>query len=318
MRKALKIIGTTLAAILLIITVVGLYSYFMPIRSYTMQQVEVQVPHTPEYIARGEKLTMMLCANCHMNSDTRKLSGIKMLDLPPDLGVAYSRNITQDKEHGIGNWSDGELVYLLRTGIKKDGHYTPPYMVKLPNMADDDINAIIAFLRSDNPIVTPDPTPSVESKPSFLTKLLCYVAFKPLPFPTKPVSLPDTNNKVEMGKYLATNLGCNSCHSADFKTNDDLFPEKSKGYFGGGNQPLDKHGMVMLTPNLTPDKETGIGNWTKDEFVNAVKTGIVKNQPSLRYPMEPYVLLTDDEAGAIFEYLQTIPVIHNKVDRSGL
>ena len=90
----------------------------------------------------------------------------------------------------------------------------------------------------------------------------------------------------------------------------------SKGYFAGGNKPLDLQGRIMLTPNLTPDNETGIGSWTKEEFVNAVKYGMKKGEKALQYPMMPYTQLSDMEAESIFEYLQTIPGIKNKVERS--
>jgi hypothetical protein len=46
----------------------------------------------------------------------------------------------------------------------------------------------------------------------------------------------------------------------------------------------------MVTPNLTPDKETGIGEWTEQRFVNALKYGTVENQKSLRFPMVPFIL----------------------------
>lgn len=91
-----------------------------------------------------------------------------------------------------------------------------------------------------------------------------------------------------------------------------------KDILGGGNKPLNEKGEVMLTPNLTPEKETGIGTWSKDQFVTAVKTGMIQNQEALRYPMLPYTQLTDYEVGCIYEYLQTIPAISNKVERSGL
>ena len=62
----------------------------------------------------------------------------------------------------------------------------------------------------------------------------------------------------------------------------------------------------MVTQNLTPDKETGIGKWTEERFVNAVKNGMMENQPALRYPMVPFIYLTDREAKAIYAYLQTV------------
>ena len=140
-----------------------------------------------------------------------------MFDAPKEFGAIYSQNITQDKTYGIGTWTDGELLYLLRTGIKRDGRYAPPWMAKLPNMADEDINSVIAFLHSDDPMVAASLTPDTPCAPSFLAKFLATVAFKPLPFPGHRIEMPDTNNAVELGKYLVFNLECYSCHSADYQ-----------------------------------------------------------------------------------------------------
>ena len=77
-----------------------------------------------------------------------------------------------------------------------------------------------------------------------------------------------------------------------------------------------QEGKEIYTLNLTPDKNTGIGDWTEDEFIKALKTGIVPNgAPALRFPMQPYVNLTDKEASAIYAYLKTVPAINNKVER---
>ena len=316
MKKVLKKIGIVLLSLAIIIGIVFLYIGMSDIPSYEVKKINYVVESDSTIIARGEKLSDMLCASCHLNKETGKLTGKRMLDAPPEFGIIYSQNITQDPTHGIGDWTDGELVYLLRTGIKRHGQYSPPYMAKLPNMADDDLNAIIAFLKSDNPMVVADATPDIPTDPSLLTKILCRVAFKPFPMPIEKIEMPDANNKVELGKYLAHNLDCFSCHSSDFKTNNFLQPELSKGYFAGGNKPLDEKGRIMLTPNLTPDKETGIGNWTKEEFIQAVKYGIKEGEKALTYPMIPYSQLTDAEAEAIYSYLQTIPPIRNKIERS--
>lgn len=238
-----------------------------------------------------------------------------MYDAPPEFGEIYSPNITQDKKHGIGEWTDAELLYLLRTGIKRDGKYAPPYMAKLPTMADEDINALIAFLRSDDPLVAANSTPDQPSQPSFLTKLLCKVAWKPFPMPTSPIELPDTTNTLALGKYLAHNLDCFSCHSADFKTNDFMNPEMSEGYFGGGNKTLNLEGQIILTSNLTPDSETGIGQWDEAAFIKAVKFGLKEGEHPLQYPMVPYAMLSNTEVSAIYQYLKTIPAIVNKVER---
>jgi len=63
--------------------------------------------------------------------------------------------------------------------------------------------------------------------------------------------------------------------------------------------------------------ETGIGSWSEDDFVKAVKYGkLPNNQPGLRYPMQPYTNLSDAEAKAIYAYLKTVPKLKNKVDRN--
>ncbi len=315
MKTFLKITAIVFGAIVLLIIIGAAYINFSGIPVYDTEKVELQVRATPQAVERGRRLVSMLCANCHMNRETRKLTGKKLLDVPPEFGEIYSPNITQDKEYGIGNWTDGELLYLLRTGIKKDGRYSPPYMAKLPLMADDDLAAIIAFLRSDHPMVTADPTPDTPPQPSFLTKLLCRIAFKPLPMPAAPIAMPDTTNTVAWGEYLAHNLDCYTCHSADFKTNNYLDPPKSEGYFAGGNKLYNEEGDIVLSANLTPDKKTGIGNWQKEEFIRAVRFGIGRDGRALAYPMLPYAQMTDAEAGAIYDYLQTIPPVVNKVAR---
>jgi cytochrome c2 len=311
MKRILKILGVLVALILIAATVI----HFRGIPTYEVTAIDHEVASTPEQIEAGKKFVVTLCAGCHMNRETGKLTGKQMLDIPSEFGTIYSPNITQDDDYGIGTWTNGDLLRLLRTGVKKDGKYAPPYMAKLPKMADQDLDAIIAFLKSDDPLMQAVATADKASEPSFLVKLLSNVAFKPLPMPTEEIPMPDTADVVGYGKYLAHNFDCYSCHSADFKSIDVLNPSKSKGYFGGGNPTLNEEGQVILTRNLTPDKETGIGNWTKEAFTSAVKSGAVDGQQGLRYPMIPYSLLTDYEVSCIYDYLQTIPAISNKLER---
>ena len=315
MKRALKIAGIVLGLILLILAGTLLFINFKGIPSYTVPELDYSHVSSPEAIERGKKLTLTLCAGCHKDPATGLLTGTQMLDAPKEFGAIFSQNITQSKELGIGNWTDAELMYLLRTGIKKDGQYIPPYMAKLPHMADSDINAIIAFLRSDDPMVQAQEVADQPSKVSFLTKLLCNVAWKPMEMPKEKIELPDSTDQLALGKYLAFNLECFSCHSADFKTNDYANPQNSVGFFGGGNPTLDKNGQGIATSNLTPDPDTGIGNWTEAQFIQAVKYGIKEGENALRYPMAPFTLLTDYEVSSIYAYLKTIPPIKNEVKR---
>lgn len=317
MKKFLKYL---LILVLVVVGAAAAFAAFIAIRGIPkfddVPVPEYKVEVTPVRVERGKKLAELLCVHCHMDPKSGSLTGTFMKEAPPEFGVINSQNITQDKEYGIGNYSDGELLRLLRTGIKKDLQYAPPWMAKVPHMSDEDVASIIAFLRSDDPLVAAKAVPDLPCEPSFLSKFLCFVAFKPLPMPSGPVPQPDTTDKVALGKYLVYNLECYGCHSADFKTMNPLEPEKSSGYMSGGNKPLDMDGNVIVTMNLTPDKETGIGNWSEEKFVKALKYGIKDGEPALRYPMVPFAQLTDHEAASIYAYLFTVPAINKKVPRS--
>lgn len=312
MKKVLK-----WAAILIGVAVIGVGALAAYINwgyepMFEAKPPQIKVASTPEMVARGRKIAVVMCAKCHADPYTRKLTGTEMIDLPPEFGVAYSRNITNHKELGIGGWSDGDIIYLLRTGIHPHtGRYLPPWMPKFNKMSDEEMFSIIAFLRSDDPLVEPTSVKDRDCKPSFLAKALMFAGvFKPFEYPTKPIHQPDTNDKVKWGRYLAVDMyDCWGCHSGDFQKMDAENPEKSFDFFGGGNMPLDATRSPVMSANLTPDPETGIGKWTEQQFITTLKTGIKPNGRPLRAPMFKEHMLTDSELGAMFAYLQTVPKI---------
>jgi mono/diheme cytochrome c family protein len=314
MKRLLKWLGIVLGVGLLAVAAALAYVAIAPIPSYPVRKVEFQVDVTPERVARGKRTADMLCAGCHLDSATGAFTGKHMPDLPPQFGVSFSRNITAHPEKGIGSWTDGELAYLIRTGVARDGRYLPPWMVKMPNLSDEDLRDLIAFLRSDDPLVEARDVDDHDSRPSFLTKLLCRVAFRPFPWPERETGTPPSSDAVAFGRYLANDrLLCFGCHSADFATNDELHPERSRGFFGGGNPMPDLGGKIVYSANLTPDAETGIGRWIEEQFRRALRDGIRPDNRPLRYPMVPYRPLGDEEVGAIFAYLRTIAPIRNAV-----
>jgi hypothetical protein len=317
MKKFFRI---TLIILVIIVVIVGILASYIALRSipkYDVEKINVTVESTPARIERGTKLASMLCRNCHYNNATQKFTG-KELKEAPAFGTIYSANITQDTIAGIGKWSDGDIIYLIRTGIRPDGQYIPPYMPKLIHISDEDLYSIVAFLRSSNNWVQADNTRQQKSKPSFLTKFLVTIGkAKPFPYPKEKIPEPDTTDLVKWGKYISCyQLECFSCHSKDFAKNDFFTPEKSEGFFGGGNELYNEEGKKLLTLNLTMDENTGIGKWTEEEFIKAVKSGQVPGGgPALRYPMQPYSNLTDQEVRAIFAYLKTVPKLYHKVER---
>ena len=314
MKKALRYL---LIIIGIVLIAVGGFAAFVAVKGvpdYEAEKVDLRVSLSPERIERGRQLSAMICDDCHLNRKTNKLTGARLDDIK-QFGDIYSKNITKDAEHGIGKWTDGELIYLLRTGIKPDGRFLP-VMAKMQKMSDEDLQSIVAFLRSDNALVQADNTSQPESEYSFLAKFLTTIkAIKPMPY-YKSVPEPDTTNLVKWGEYVALyKVECYVCHSADFTTVDFINPEKSKGYFGGGNKFEMPGGEVIYSRNLTMDEETGIGKWSEEDFVKAVKTGIMPNGGGFRPPMKPYPYLSDGEVKAVYAYLKTIPKVNNKVER---
>lgn len=313
MKKILRYVGIGIGVIVGIVALGAAYIGISGIPKYEAEKIAVTIQSTPERVARGKVLAEALCNNCHLNPATGRLTGKFLFDAPPEFGKIYSKNITQHPVKGIKSWTDGELVYLFRTGLKPDGQYLPPYMPKLPHVSDEDIASIISFLRSNEQVVQADPTDNIPTEPSFLTKFLCRVAFKPLPYPKQAIPHPDTNNTLAHGKYLFQALDCYACHSADFKTVNIMEPEKSPGFGGGGNMLLDMTGRQIFSANISSDPATGIGKWSEADFIRAMKDGIRPDKKPLRYPMIKMPELSDKELSALYQYVKTIPAINNIV-----
>jgi mono/diheme cytochrome c family protein len=226
------------------------------------------------------------------------------------FGKIWSYNITRHPTAGIGGWTDGELAYLLRTGVARDGRYTPPWMAKLPHLADEDLLGILAWLRSDDPMLEPSDVKSVPAQPSFFAKLLSNVAFKPLPYPTRPTARPDGSDPVALGRYLTWNADCWTCHSADFAKLDPMNPPATPGYLIGGNLV---EGVV--TPNLTPDPETGIGKLSDAELARAIRSGVMPDGELSVFMAMSVGELSDEDLVAVMSYLRSLPPVKKAVPR---
>jgi mono/diheme cytochrome c family protein len=316
LKKLAKRAGIALGGLVAVAAGLAAYVEIDGVPRYEAKPPDLHVAITPERVARGQKLATLICADCHENDRTHVLTGKHLAEMPKEFGVVFSKNITRHPEKGIGRWTDGEIAYLLRTGVRRDGQYVPPWMPKFPNMSDEDLASIIAFLRSDDPrVAAADVDPAGTTRPSFLGKALTHTVMKPLPFPAKAIPEPDKKDRVAYGRYLAVTLDCWTCHSADFKTMNVMEPEKTPGYFGGGNTVGGVDHAPITTANLTPDDETGIGRWTEADFVRAVRSGFRPDGRVLRYPMLPKPDLDEDEVSAIYSYLRTVPRIRNAVPR---
>ncbi|MCB0556366.1 MAG: cytochrome c [Phaeodactylibacter sp.] len=313
MKKALKIAGIGFGILVLLLIATAAWIQFTPMPTYEVKPPTVQLPVDSASLAKGRKVVELACTHCHLGEDG-KMSGRLFSQATDPFGEMWTANITQHPTKGIGRYTDGELAYLLRTGINRDGRVVGPMMCH-PNMSDEDLASIIAYLRSDSGIMQPSeathPAPAYLS--SFMVKaLIKFGVFKPLPYDGKPISAPPATDQIAYGRYLATEFyECYGCHSASFETNNPMEPEKSPGFFAGGNPVPDEEFNTCISRNITPSKEHGIGSWTEEQFLSAVKGGIRPDGSMLQHQMPRFAVLDDEEVRAIWAYLQTVPPSEN-------
>ncbi len=313
MKKAFKILGIILGVIALLIAAFAAWVQLTPLPKFEPQSLDITVSRDSLSVARGRKVVETHCVGCHLGEDG-KLSG-RLFTKPDDpFGVIWSRNITNHPEKGIGSYKDGELAYLFRTGIRPNGEWAGPYM-SFPMMSDEDVACLIAYLRSDSPLIQASEATHPEPKYTFLAKALIKMElFKPYPYDGKPKTAPPATDQIAYGRYLATAVyDCFNCHSASFETNNHFEPEKSPRFFGGGNPMHDMDFQPVVSANITMHKTAGIGSWTKEEFAAAVRTGARPDQRILSGAMPRYGLLDDQETDAIWAYLQTVPALDNEL-----
>jgi mono/diheme cytochrome c family protein len=220
-----------------------------------------------ELIKRGEyALHAAGCISCHTKKedDAPFLAGGRAIESP--FGTFYGPNITPDKETGIGNWSADDLARALTEGRGPDGrHYYPalPY-TSYTRMKREDIEAIWAYLQSIEPV-------RQENKPH---ELVWYARFRPgLRFwnvlhlrPGEFVPRESESDEWNRGAYLVNAMGhCAECHTPRTRTGG-LDPNR---LFAG--QRLGDDGSI---PNITPDRDTGIGRWSGRHIMRYLDMGM--------------------------------------------
>ncbi len=289
MRKMLLRVSFVIAVIL------GL-AVLLPVRS-----ASATPPRQDDKVAHGKYIVSIIgCADCHSPIDDKtgqtipgkEFSGGRPFDLGP-LGIVYTKNITQDKKTGLGDWTDDEIKTAITTGVSKDGLHLFPVMPYLffNNMSDDDLDAVVAYLRTIKPIenqverrqvVPPDQLPHLTRKSGITT--------------------PDPKDTPARAKYLMTALlTCSDCHTpVDPQT---LQPVLEK-YLAGG-QPFEGPWGIVYGGNITPDQKTGIASWTDEDIRRLIRTGVRPDgRVTVVMPWQIYTNLSDDDLTALIYYLR--------------
>ena len=293
MKKVLKLLGIVLGGLLglIIMAVVVLAGKgnSQITRTYVVQVNTFSIPNNDESIARGEHLVQAICIGCHQPT----LSGGPFFEAP--FGKIYAANLTPG-EGGLGaSYSDKDWIRSIRHGIRPDG----TSVLVMPsqffwNFSDEDLGAIIAYIKSLSPL-------NVEtSPPSFNIigkALLGAGVFGDTILPAglidhdqRPTNYPEQGETPAYGEYLVHVSGCQDCHGEALSGGKGADPE------------------ALSAPNLTPGGE--LANWSNTDFINTIREGVTPDGHKLdanQMPWEHYKYFYDDELGAIFLYLQSLP-----------
>jgi mono/diheme cytochrome c family protein len=254
------------------------------------------------YLVQG----IAACGDCHTPRDaaghhiaTMEMAGGFEMDLMP-LGKPVAANITPDKETGIGNWTDEQIVTAIREGKRPDGRIIGPPM-PIPfyrQLSDRDIHAIVAYLRALPPIHN---------------AVAKSVYALPLPPSYGPpvTSVPEVSasDKVAYGAYLAGPVGhCMECHTPVEKGRLDMTR------LGAGGREFKGDDGVVVSANLTPDKTDGLGGWSDAAIKNAITKNIKADGSSL-VPFMPtawFAKISDPDLDAIVAYLRSLKPVASR------
>jgi mono/diheme cytochrome c family protein len=313
-----RIVGYTLLTIVCVAGAGFAYLYFRKPASAPPRNVKVAM--TPERIARGKYLFNLAdCDGCHSPHEDDKLY-MPVIEsrrgsgrtIPEGSEPFVTPNITPDPDSGIGSWTDGEKIRAIREGIAKDGRALFPMMPYqlYRYMSDEDVESLVAYMNS----LAPQKASSPPSQILFPMNMLIKGAPQPV---LKPVKTPDRSNPVVYGEYLATLGVCEGCHTPFEKGSFDM----SKRLAGGRVFQFGEYRVV--TPNLTPDKDTGIGNWSADYWRerfyrfrqhDGKALGAVTKEQFTIMPWLGLAQLPPEDLDAMYAYLMSRPPVSHKVN----
>jgi mono/diheme cytochrome c family protein len=318
MKKALKILGLVLALLLLV--GFGFFGYVEATweQNYSaFAEPKIKASKDPEVIRRGEYIVHAVahCSVCHIpQDDARKRAAGARPDLVgggewnlPAFGYFCSANITPDPETGIGKMSDGQLARAIRHGLSREGKLLPFMSLAVGQMSDEDLTATVSYLRAQRPVKQAQPA----DRPGFLGKVVAK-AMSP-GGKTPPAYVPPGGISVERGQYLANGPAvCSGCHTPA----DPLkgFAPTGPPFSGEAHAEPDPSDakMEFVTPNLTPDPETGhIAAWSEDAFVNRFRAGSAYE--GTKMPWGNFIEMTEDDVRSIYRYLRTVPAVKHDV-----
>jgi len=245
------------------------------------------------YLMQG----IVACGNCHTpQGPNGPLPGMELAGGLPfefEAFTAYSSNLTPDVETGIGGWSDAEIITAIREGRRPDGTLIGPIMpiALYRDMADRDVEAIVAYLRSLKPVR------NAVQKSEYRMPL--PPGYGP---PVESVAAVSPDDGLAYGAYLAGPLGhCIECHSPMGPQGPDW-----QNQLGAGGFEFPGPWGISVSPNITP---SNLGDWSDADIKRAVTEGV---RPDGRHLMPPmpygyYKNVSEQDLTALIAYLRSLP-----------
>jgi mono/diheme cytochrome c family protein len=317
-KKWPVILGGMVTAVVVIIVCVILYIVlFLP----DIPLTEVKVEPTPARIERGKYLAnhVMVCMDCHSTRDWSRFSGPmvtgtegkgdEVFDQKMGFpGSFHSPNITP---FSLKSWTDAELYRAITSGVSKDGHPLFPIMPypAYGTLDNEDIYSIIAYIRS---LPSLENTPP-RSNPTFPMNVILHL----IPAKASMGARPQATDTLAYGDYMARAAGCIECHTP--AEHGQIVKTLA---FSGGREFQMPDGTILVSPNITPDEETGIGKWTKEAFIFRFKTYdlatfkppvLQKGEMQSIMPWTMYAGIDTTDLTAIYKYLHNLKPVSNKI-----
>ena len=258
-----------------------------------------------QLIDRGRYLaTASDCIACHSVHHGKPMAGGLVMSSP--VGDIVSTNITPSTTHGIGNYTEQQFADALRKGIRADGAHLYPAM-PYPSYAvitDEDIHAMYTyFMKGVEPV---DQKTAETTLPFPMNKRFLMTGWNLMFVPTGPLKDdPGQSAEWNRGRYLTQGAAhCSTCHTPRGMAMQEL---ASKGLSGA-------QVGSWYAPNITPDKVSGIGSWSRAELVTYLKTGRVEGKAQAAGSMAEAISfsfshLTDADLNAIATYVMTVPAV---------
>ena len=320
MRKIVKRILAIVGGLLALAIVAILVKMYV-LSPVSRPAPNVQAPTTPEAIERGRYLasSVAVCLACHSEVEVGTTGQNKMVDGragsgrefhdPSFPGKLRTPNLTPDKQFGLGNWTDGEILRAMREGVSKDGRTLfpmMPYKAYGEQLSDADALAIIAYLRTLPPIAS-SPGPLEVKFPASM-----FIRLEPKPVQT-PAGPPPAD-QVARGNWIVSVAFCSGCHDGQ---DDHHQPIEGKRLAGGAGFEIPQ-GKVYAA-NISSDKETGIGAYSDEDILRVLNEGVNKSgRKVFEMPWNFYKGMTDEDKKAVIAALRASTPVKNAVPQPTL